>query len=448
MLTAKPSAPSVHIISRDHHSISRQDISPAALKVLARLHEAGFQGFLVGGGVRDLLIGMHPKDFDIATNATPDQVRGLFRNCRLIGRRFRLAHVIFGREIIEVATFRGDESQTDDEDEHRRIDESGRLLKDNLYGSIEQDVWRRDFTCNALYYNSEDFTIWDYVGGLSDIEHQRIRLIGEPSVRYREDPVRMLRAARFAAKLGFTIEANTREPILELGALLANVPPARLFDETLKLFLTGHGETSLKTLIELNLLESLLPPVAEFLKHQPSSPYARLMRLGLANTDLRVAEDRPVSPVFLFLVLAIGSVEAQVERLKLQGLPPHLAFERALDVVVAEVLVRVGIPKRFTMPLKEVALLVRRLRQGGGRKVQQALTHPRFRMAYDVVELESMVGLLDPAVVEFWRTVQTLEGEERAAYVREHAAPQDAVEEALDQPSKRRRRRPRRRTDA
>jgi len=453
LLTENSGASGAQIITPDHHSISRQDISVAALKVLTRLHEGGFQGYLVGGGVRDLLLGMHPKDFDVATDATPEQVKSLFRNCRLIGRRFRLAHVIFGRETIEVATFRGEESPEDDDDEHRRIDESGRLLKDNIYGNIEQDVWRRDFTCNALYYNSADHSIRDFVGGLSDIEHRLLRLIGDPQVRYREDPVRMLRAARFSAKLWFAIEASSRAPIQELSPLLNNVPPARLFDETLKLFLTGHGETSLKTLQELNLLHSLLPPVAEFLAANRHSPYARIMRLGLANTDQRVIDDRPVSPVFLFIVLLLGCVEQRFAAHRAEGLPVSLAHERAVDGVLAQLLVRVGIPKRFTLPLKEVLVLIRRLRQGGSKRANQALSHPRFRMAYDVIELESMVGQLDPEVVEFWATVQTLDGEQRQAYIREHtpgdarhdAATEESSDAPTDKPNRRRRRRPRRR---
>lgn len=429
-----PTAAPVHIIPRADHPISRKDISSAALKVLYRLHEAGYQAFLVGGGIRDILLGLHPKDFDVATNATPEQVKSLFRNCRLIGRRFRLAHVMFGPETIEVATFRGDalfDGDDTDQTEHRRTDAAGRLLKDNIYGSIEQDVWRRDFTCNALYYNIADFSIWDFAEGLADIEARVLRLIGDPETRYREDPVRMLRAARFAAKLGFSLADETAQPIVHLNMLLANVPPARLFDEILKLMLSGYGEIALQSLVKLQLLEPLLPPVAEFLKQHADHPYARLLRLGLANTDARVVEDKPVSPVFLFLVLLIGPVEERTKRYMSEGAPWIRARERALDEILAEVLRRIGIPKRFTLPLREVFALVSRLRRTDGKRILQALSHPRFRMAYDVLVLEADVGLIDASVVEFWTIIQTLEAEDRLAFIKQQQQVQaGAVAEA------------------
>ena len=442
-----------HVIARADHPISRKDISPAALKVLYRLNEAGYQAFLVGGGIRDLLIGLHPKDFDVATDATPEQIRALFRNCRLIGRRFRLAHVLFGSETIEVATFRGDapmDSDAAEQTEHRRTDAAGRLLKDNIYGSLDQDVWRRDFTCNALYYNIADFSLWDYVGGLSDIEQRVLRLIGDPETRYREDPVRMLRAARFAAKLGFTLAPETAQPIGHLKMLLANVPPARLFDEILKLMLSGYGELSLQTLMAYQLIEPMLPPVAEFLSQHPDEPYARLLRLGLANTDARVMDDKTVSPVFLFMVFLIGPVQARAERYVSQGSPWSRARERALDEVMAEVLTRVAIPKRFTLPLRDCFALVSRLRRTDGRRCLANLAHPRFRMAYDILQLESEVGLIDPAVVAFWTKLQNLDGDERIALVQKQQADtlsSGADEEAdsdsgsLESPKPKRRRR-------
>jgi poly(A) polymerase len=244
------------IVPRADHPISRANISPSALRVLYRLREGGFQAFLVGGAVRDLLLGLSPKDFDIATDAHPEQVRKLFRNCRLIGRRFHLAHVRFGPEIIEVATFRAahtevDEDNSVDEVGHRVLDEHGRILRDNLYGTIEEDVWRRDFTANALYYNIEDYSIWDFVGGVPDASARVLRMIGDPETRYREDPVRMLRAARFAAKLGFTLHPDTEVPVHKLAYLLDGVPPARLFDETMKLLLAGSAAASCNLLARL-----------------------------------------------------------------------------------------------------------------------------------------------------------------------------------------------------
>ena len=232
----------LRVIARDQHNVSRKNISNGALRVLYRLNEAGFRACLVGGAVRDLLLGGHPKDFDIATSATPEEVKRLFRNCRLIGRRFRLAHVVFGQEIVEVATFRAAHTEIDedhgvDEAGHRVLDEHGRILRDNLYGTIEEDVWRRDFTANALYYNIQDYSIWDYVGGVPDARNRVLRMIGDPETRYREDPVRMLRAARFAGKLAFTVHPDSEAPIYRLSYMLDSVPPARLFDETMKLLL-------------------------------------------------------------------------------------------------------------------------------------------------------------------------------------------------------------------
>ena len=291
------------IIPRSDHTISRSGISPNALRVLYRLREGGFQAFLVGGCVRDLLLGIEPKDFDVATDALPEEVRKLFRNCRLIGRRFRLAHVYFGRDIIEVATFRAatapspgqeplpdpdaeedEESQTDredaeiadpdnaevfgDADTERLFDKTGRIIYDNVYGTVDEDVWRRDFTANALYYNIADFSLWDYVGGAEDIAARRLKLIGDPDTRYREDPVRMLRAARFEAKLGFNLDPATAEPLQRLRGRLADVPPARLFDETLKLFLNGCGARSLEVLRRRGLLAALLPTVDAYLESE------------------------------------------------------------------------------------------------------------------------------------------------------------------------------------
>ncbi|MEO7199762.1 MAG: polynucleotide adenylyltransferase PcnB, partial [Dokdonella sp.] len=244
-----------HSTARPDHTISRKNISSAALRVLYRLHEAGYKAFLVGGAVRDLLLDGHPKDFDVATDATPEQTRELFRNCRLIGRRFRLAHVVFGPEIVEVATFRGI-GEVGDSDRHI-VD--GRIVRDNVYGSIEEDAIRRDFTVNALYYDIADFSVRDYCGGMADLEQRTLRLIGDPALRYREDPVRMLRAARLAAKLDFSIAQDAAAPFAELGGLLADVAPARLFDESLKLFMSGNGLKSFKRLQEHDLLKHLFP---------------------------------------------------------------------------------------------------------------------------------------------------------------------------------------------
>src|SRR3954471_7495116 len=312
------------VVARDQHPISRANISSNALKVLYRLKEAGFQAFLVGGAVRDLLLGLHPKDFDIATNAHPEQVKQLFRNCRLIGRRFHLAHVRFGYEIIEVATFRAahtpiDEDNSVDEAGHRVLDERGRILRDNLYGTIEEDVWRRDFTANALYYNIEDFSVWDYVGGVEDARQRILRMIGDPETRYREDPVRMLRAVRFAAKLGFELHADTAAPISKLAWMLDGVPPALLFDEINKLFLSGSAVRAFDLLNHYGMLEHLFPDVADALREEPENSAAQLLRAGLSGTDERVRADKSVTPTFLFAVLLWPAIFRGYQRVLAEG---------------------------------------------------------------------------------------------------------------------------------
>jgi poly(A) polymerase len=427
------------VIPRSEHAISRSHISANALRVLYRLREAGFMAFLVGGCVRDLLIGIEPKDFDVATDALPEQVKRLFRNCRLVGRRFRLAHVFFGREIIEVATFRaasapsqGDEplSEADPEDGElpemdeaapaadddaaaRRFDASGRILRDNVYGTIDEDVWRRDFTANALYYNIADYSLWDYVNGAQDIAARTLRLIGDPETRYREDPVRMLRAARFEAKLGFQIERATAEPLERLRGLLAGVPPARLFDETLKLFLTGHGERSFEVLRRRGLLAVLLPSVDAYFSTHPASLVAQLLLQGLRNTDARVVADKPVTPSFLFALLLYGPIAGLIE-----AAPPSRWHElatilEACDRATREASTRIAIPKRFALGVREMFALQPRLEHPRGRRALRVLEHPRFRAAYDLLELRAQHGLAPPAMAQWWTRLQEVSADER-----------------------------------
>jgi len=543
--------------------------------------------FLVGGCVRDLLIGIEPKDFDVATDALPEQVRKLFRNCRLVGRRFRLAHVFFGREIIEVATFRaatapspgeeplaeadaaggeeplaemdasagegsltevdaavaedsllqadgaeddesdadeaeadgseGDESEDDgdedddseddevddadgdeaeddealtrtdvlasghslsdpdvpsdhtvelevlpdpsanveDEDDdlgddaghpqpvvaprsarqyqqriahgdesaadidvdpnaERMFDETGRIIRDNVYGTIDADVWRRDFTCNALYYNIADFSIWDYVGGFEDVAARKLKLIGDPETRFREDPVRMLRAARFEAKLGFEIDPATSEPIPRLKALMGGVPPARLFDETLKLFLTGHGRKSFEVLRRRGLLSVLLPTVDDYFNKHPGSLVEQLVMRGLENTDARVMADKPVTPTFLFALLLYGPIAAIIE-----ATPPERWHELstildACDRAARQVQTHITLPKRFSLGMREMFALQPRLEHPRGRRALRALEHPRFRAAYDLLLLRAEFGMAPDEITQWWTTVQEVSSEERA----------------------------------
>jgi poly(A) polymerase len=498
--------------------------------VLYRLKEAGFQAFLVGGCVRDLMLGLEPKDFDVATNALPEDVRRLFRNCRLVGRRFRLAHVFFGRETIEVATFRastapgqaeepvvdedvddpalaesegsldegadlddGDEDEFEEEDEdgdvdgdvdgnvglevdgnvdegevdaghrpgdvngnvsderaraargevlrerepargrdrgrgrgrsrdeqfdeqdtERVVNEHGRILRDNVYGTIDEDVWRRDFTANALYYNIADFSVWDYTGGFEDVLARRLKLIGDPETRYREDPVRMLRAARFEAKLGFTLDPATAAPIAPLRDLLAGVPAARLFDETLKLFLTGHGVSSLRVLRERGLLEVLLPNVGAFLRRYPGSPVEKMLLRGLENTDERVRADRPVTPTFLFSILLYGPVGMAIESMPRERWNDTGTILDAVDTAVRAIYPRVSLPRRFALGVRDMFAMQPRLEQPRGRRALRLLENPRFRAAFDLLALRAEVGLASRELVDWWVQLQQASPQQRA----------------------------------
>jgi poly(A) polymerase len=463
------------IVPRSEHSISRADISPNALKVLYRLKEAGYQGFLVGGAVRDLLLGLRPKDFDVATDALPEEVRRLFRNCRLIGRRFRLAHVFFGNEIIEVATFRaaaaperedaedldaeggseagteggadGAESRVDEpaefsppaDSEHRAFDTRGRILRDNIYGTIEEDVWRRDFAANGLYYNIEDFSIWDFVDGVNDVKARRLTMIGDPETRYREDPVRMLRAVRFAAKLDFSIEPNTEAPIKRLAYMLDGVPPARLFDEVLKLFLSGFGEKAYELLQRYGLFEHLFPQSAAAFAMPPYAYAADMLKMGLENTDARIAADKPVTPTFLFAVLLWSAVLRELNERQAGPTPDIALLMQACDSVLRTQQSRVSIPRRFSIPMRELLMLQPRFNRRSGVKSLSLLQHPRFRAAYDFLLLRAQAGVADPELAKWWTDIQVLPQEERVALVQ--ARPPEPAAEGAPAPGRRRRRR-------
>ena len=423
-------------IPRDQHTISRKDISPNALRVLYRLRDAGFQAYLVGGAVRDLLVGGHPKDFDVATDATPEQVRQQFRNCRLIGRRFRLAHVVFGREIIEVATFR---ANVDDGSGDREMD-NGRLVRDNVYGTVEDDAVRRDFTANALYYAIDDFSVRDYVGGFEDVMARRLKLIGEPELRYQEDPVRMLRAVRLAAKLDFEIEAATAEPIGRLAPLLSEAAPARLFEEILKLFLSGHAVAGFEGLEHFGLLKVLFPETAAALASNRSGALRRMVMAGLAGTDQRVANDEPVSPAFLFALLLWPAYCRALMGLQAQGVHAEEAQRRAADRVTLHQLNTVALPRRFSLPMQEIWLLQTRFGNRQRKRVTRLLSHPRFRAAFDFLALRLAASPEHAEDVAFWRDAQTQSGEELAAALGV-AVPGDSFGEEGAPASKRRRRR-------
>ncbi|HTD72998.1 MAG TPA: polynucleotide adenylyltransferase PcnB [Steroidobacteraceae bacterium] len=445
--------------------------------MLYRLKEAGYQGFLVGGAVRDLLLGLRPKDFDVATDALPEDVRRLFRNCRLIGRRFRLAHVFFGQEIIEVATFRaaaaperedaedldaegGPEAGSDagaegapetasdepaefippSDSEHRAFDPRGRILRDNIYGTIEEDVWRRDFAANGLYYNIEDFSIWDFVDGVSDVKARRLKMIGDPETRYREDPVRMLRAVRFAAKLDFSIEPNTEGPIRRLAYLLDGVPPARLFDEVLKLFLSGFGVKAYRLLQQYGLFEHLFPQSAAAFALPPYAYAAEMLEMGLANTDARIAADKPVTPTFLFAVLLWSAVLRELNERQAGPTPDLALLLQATDNVLRTQQSRVAIPRRFGMPMRELLMLQPRFNRRSGVKSLSLMQHPRFRAAFDFLLLRAQAGVADPELAKWWTDIQVLSQEERVALVQARP-PEPAQEGSPAAPGRRRRRR-------
>lgn len=403
--------PGPTIIPRSEHGISRKKISENALKVLYRLHKSGFQAFLVGGGVRDLLLGLNPKDFDVATNAHPEEIRELFRNSRLIGRRFRLAHIRFGRDIIEVATFRATSNSDEDDSQHS---ESGRILRDNVYGEIDDDIWRRDFTVNALYYNIADFSVWDFTGGMDDVRSRTLRLIDDPWVRYREDPVRMLRAARFAAKLGFSLAPETEAPVHELGHLLRDVPAARLFDETLKLFQSGHASKSFDELVRYDLLQYLFPAAGSLLAEDADGQVADFIRQGLANTDSRIADEQSVTPMFLYAVFLWPAIRRLAERLAAdENMREFEAMQEAMFRVIAEQTARTALPKRFSIPMREMLALQRRFSTRRGVRAAGLLEHRRFRAAYDFLVLRSRCGEVEPELASFWTDVQEFSDEER-----------------------------------
>lgn len=392
------------IIPRAEHNISRSNISDHALTVLRKLRKAGFQSHLVGGGVRDLLLGREPKDFDVATDASPEQVKDTFRNCRLVGRRFRLAHVHFGRDIIEVATFRGGHDQSDSAGQQS---EAGMLLRDNVFGSIEEDAIRRDFTVNALFYNIADFSVIDYVGGAEDLENGVLRLIGDPETRYREDPVRMIRAIRFAAKLGFTIHPASENPISELAYLLDEVPSARLFEEVLKLFLGGTAVHTFEKLRHYDIFRQLFPQTDKSLEIEEQLFPIQFVLQGMKNTDVRIRQDKPVTPAFLFAVLLWEPVRLLFLKSLQSGTIAQSAMFDAADRVIAEQVKRVAIPRRFTSQMKDIWNLQLRLEKGRTpRKARRLIENPRFRAAYDFLLLRASVGEVDQEQADWWTRFQ------------------------------------------
>ncbi|EJU9865142.1 polynucleotide adenylyltransferase PcnB [Vibrio vulnificus] len=413
----------LNVITRQEHNISRKQISDHALKVLYRLHGAGFDAYLVGGGVRDLLLGQSPKDFDIATNATPEQLKQLFRNCRLIGRRFRLAHIMFGCEIIEVATFRG--HHQDANSQISQQSKEGMLLRDNVYGTIDEDAERRDFTINAMYYNIADYSIHDYAGGVEDLEDRLVRLIGDPETRYREDPVRMLRAIRFAAKLDFDIEEDTAAPIEEMAYLLRDIPAARLYEESLKLLQSGHGLETYHLMREYNLFQQMFPAISAYFTEDYSSKTERMLDLVLDSTDIRVEEGKRINPAYMFAaMLWYPLLELADKLMDSHNLCHYDAVMEASNLILDEQVRSIAIPRRHTATIREIWQLQLRLPRRNGKRAFRLMELNKFRAGFDFLEMRGEVESGETAkLANWWNTFQNAGREMRLAMVNDLEGP-------------------------
>ena len=380
----------------------------SALKVLDRLHEAGHAAYLVGGGVRDALVGMKPKDFDVATDASPETIRALFRNSRIIGRRFRLVHVVFGREIIEVATFRAAHNKG----EGGEIGAAGRIVRDNVFGSIAEDAYRRDFSVNALYYNIADDSIVDYVGGLADLDEGVFRLIGDPVTRCEEDPVRVLRAVRLSAKLEFNIDQPTLQAMGKTSHELKSTPPPRLFEEVLKLFQGGYALRSFQSVREHDLLKYLFPLLDKRLK-EGAPELETMLKAALSNTDKRVATGKPITPAYLLAFMLWPDVEEYVLHDSQKGMPVSDALREAAESVLSTQLRIISIPKRFSIPMKEIWQMQPRLERLRGGRALKLMEDRRFRAAYDFLCLRAQIDKRLQSSAAWWTKVQTLPEEKR-----------------------------------
>jgi poly(A) polymerase len=393
-------------ILRKDHSISRKDISENTLKVLYRLKKHGFQGYLVGGGVRDLLLNKHPKDFDVATDASPEEVKRIFSNCRLIGKRFRLAHVHFGRDIIEVATFRSQAKATHVDAKHSK---EGMILRDNVYGTIDEDAWRRDFTINALYYNIADFSVLDFTGGMKDLKARKIRMIGDATTRFREDPVRMLRAIRFASKLDFHLSKDLIKPIQELKDLMNHVPPARLFEEMIKMFHYGSADKAFEALLQHELFEPLFPQTYDCLQDS-SFPTKSLLKEVFQSTDSRVQQGKTITPVFIVAALLWHPILKRAEVEMNNGTKLYPARLKAVESCLSEQLRKISMPKRISFGAREVWLLQLRMFNRHGKRPERLIQEPRFRAAYDFLLLRAKAGEPVQELADWWEAY--FEGDE------------------------------------
>ncbi len=416
----RASGTGARILPHAEHGIQKNGIDDCALKVCETLGSAGFKGYVVGGAVRDLLLGLTPKDFDVATDATPEQVRKLFRRSRLIGRRFQIVHVMCGRETIEVTTFRANGQKESEEEDERPTDEHGRLLSDNVFGSMADDAARRDFTINALYYDPLREEVHDYFDGVADCKQRVLRMIGDPETRYREDPVRMLRAARFAAKLDFRLDDATRAPVAKLAPLLANIPRARIFDEALKLLLSGHALAGVHQLRAEGLHHGMLP-LLDTILDDPTGE--RFITAALKSTDQRIQSDRPSSPAFLFATLLWPQVVTRWHALEATGEKPQPALFLAMDDVLDAQRNQLAIPRRYDGMMKEIWALQPRFEQRGGQRPYRLMEHPRFRAAYDFLLLRAESGEVERELGEWWTRFQEVDDDERSAMLMADSGP-------------------------
>lgn len=409
------------VIARNEHGLDNELISPNARNVIEVLQKAGYSAFLVGGGIRDILLDGQPKDFDVATNATPEQVKRLFRNALIIGRRFRIVHVRFGREIIEVTTFRAHHEESQNQREAQRS-QTGMLLRDNVFGDIESDALRRDFTVNALYYDPSSGDLVDYTHGLHDLQMRELNIIGEPADRYREDPVRMLRAIRFSAKLGFAIGEDTAKPISRMAHLLSDVSPARLFDEVLKLLMNGSATATLTLLREHNLFTQMFPQTDQLINQ--NEYVEKLVIQAMVNTDKRIRQGKRVTPAFIYAVFLWPALqEASKYLVQHEQLSPQDAMQKAAHGVIGQQLACTSIPKRFLIPMREIWSLQLRLPNRDGKRAYQLIEHPRFRAAYDFLLLREDAGEDLGGLGLWWTRFQDVNAETRETMIAEIRGP-------------------------
>ncbi len=404
------------VISRPDHTISREMISQNALRVMYRLKDAGFAAYLVGGGVRDILLGRQPKDFDVATDAHPEQIRELFRNSRIIGRRFRLVHVFFGSEIIEVSTFRANAVETTRQQTQIHA-ETGMLYRDNTYGTVEEDAWRRDFTVNALYYNIADFSVVDYTSGMDDLKNKLIHIIGDPVQRYHEDPVRMLRAIRFAAKLNFNIETKTETALKSLTHLLQHVPTSRLYDECLKLFFEGNAWVTYQKLVHYHYMHALFPQTMYALHAHQNKVYETLIHLAMSATDARLKAEESVNPAFLFAILLWPALQEQLMKMKNKKVKFYMRLHQMISDIIHLQVEAMMIPKRLQFAMQAIWILQFQLERRRPNRILNIFQHRYFRAAFDFMGLRVQAGEMTAEHYEWWKQFQLMDSEKQAAMI-------------------------------